>query len=266
MTAAMLFAATLSNAIIAPAIAQAADDSRIETLFWESVATSDDRAQYAAYLTRFPNGVFAELARLKMAAIDRRTGAAPAAASPASTPTPAPSAMVAAGMTAPMALAAPASQPVRMPSATPAPAAPTNVKAMSVAQLLDQGAPQKTTAYFGRDAVAQALPAPPVLTPAPALVFPARFCDAEERNRFHESSYTTARAISNENNQKTIAHSQALQQVYDRFAATHDELAMTMISETATAYQAVAAQAFTDSKAIAARYTELMAVPIGDCD
>lgn len=37
-----------------------------ETLFWQSVAGSNDRAMYQAYLDQYPNGAFATLAQLKL--------------------------------------------------------------------------------------------------------------------------------------------------------------------------------------------------------
>jgi len=39
---------------------------RVEVAFWESVQQSDDPAEYALYLERFPNGQFAELAATRL--------------------------------------------------------------------------------------------------------------------------------------------------------------------------------------------------------
>lgn len=42
------------------------DDSAFDVRFWESIATSNNPAMFAAYLKRFPNGNFADLARVKL--------------------------------------------------------------------------------------------------------------------------------------------------------------------------------------------------------
>ena len=42
----------------------------LEALFWDTVRTSRDPAEYRAYLARFPNGNFAELARSRIAQIE----------------------------------------------------------------------------------------------------------------------------------------------------------------------------------------------------
>lgn len=55
----------------------------MEALFWDSVRGSRDPAEYRAYLTQFPNGSFAELARGRIAQLEAatRTAATPAAPS-----------------------------------------------------------------------------------------------------------------------------------------------------------------------------------------
>ena len=63
-----------------PALAQANPvDSQFELAFWQAVATSEDKAQYEAYLAKYPNGTFSALATLKIAALGR--GAASPSAS-----------------------------------------------------------------------------------------------------------------------------------------------------------------------------------------
>lgn len=42
------------------------DDSALDVRFWESISTSTNPAMFAAYLRRFPNGNFADLARVKL--------------------------------------------------------------------------------------------------------------------------------------------------------------------------------------------------------
>ncbi|MBA4094606.1 MAG: hypothetical protein C0489_11030 [Candidatus Accumulibacter sp.] len=230
-------------------------------LFWESIADSDDRAQYYAYLSRFPAGLFADLARLKIAALDRRVGAAPA---------PAPQPVAVSPVAAP---AAPPSPPAAMVQANAAPAvaqvmpaAATTLASMSGADLFASALGQASKPFAAAATVTQAVPAAPALAAVPALTLPARFCSAEARNVFHETVYRNAKAIADENSRKTIDHARAIQTVYDRFAAEHDAPAMPTVARTAAAYQAVAAEAYRESSAIAARHSEVMAVPIGDCD
>src|SRR5215471_10911652 len=41
--------------------------TEIDVAFWRSVENTRDRSELQAYLNRFPNGIFAELARLRLA-------------------------------------------------------------------------------------------------------------------------------------------------------------------------------------------------------
>ena len=57
-----------------------------ENIFWQSIMNSENPAEFEAYLRRFPNGVFSELAQARMTALaaspgGRRPGASGAAAS-----------------------------------------------------------------------------------------------------------------------------------------------------------------------------------------
>jgi hypothetical protein len=54
------------------AAAPAARDDRAELLFWETVRAGGTEADYRAYLDRFPQGVFAPLARARLAEIEAR--------------------------------------------------------------------------------------------------------------------------------------------------------------------------------------------------
>ncbi|TQF76505.1 caspase family protein, partial [Elioraea sp. Yellowstone] len=54
----------------APPVAAGAD-AATERLFWESIRDSRNVAEFEAYLTRYPNGVFSELARARIAALAR---------------------------------------------------------------------------------------------------------------------------------------------------------------------------------------------------
>lgn len=137
---------------------------------------------------------------------------------------------------------------------------------MSDADLFASALGQARKPFATAAAVTQAVPPSPALATVPALTLPARFCSAEARNAYHETIYKNAKAVADENSRKTIEHAQAIQAVYDRFAAEHDAPAMTTVARAAAAYQTVAAEAYRESSAIAARHAEVMAVPVGDCD
>ena len=49
-----------------------ASNQQAELLFWESIKHSDNPATFEAYLTQFPNGVFAGLAQAKVDELKRR--------------------------------------------------------------------------------------------------------------------------------------------------------------------------------------------------
>jgi hypothetical protein len=71
------------NVPAAPTPAPAPRDDRTEILFWESVRAGNTAADYRAYLDRFPAGVFAPLARARLAAMEAPAMAAlPAAPGP----------------------------------------------------------------------------------------------------------------------------------------------------------------------------------------
>jgi hypothetical protein len=71
--------------------APAADKSVQENLFWESAQKSNSPADYKAYLDAFPNGLYAPLAKNRIAAVS-----APPAAPPGAAPAVQPAALVAA--------------------------------------------------------------------------------------------------------------------------------------------------------------------------
>lgn len=48
-----------------------ADLRTVELTYWQSVAASDDTTQLNAYLSRYPTGEFADLARAKIASLER---------------------------------------------------------------------------------------------------------------------------------------------------------------------------------------------------
>jgi tetratricopeptide (TPR) repeat protein len=68
-----------------PQPAPAAALLAVELSFWDSIKNTNDPAEYAAYLKKYPEGQFAELARIRLRALEaQRNGAAP---QPATAPT-----------------------------------------------------------------------------------------------------------------------------------------------------------------------------------
>ena len=70
------FAAALQGALVGGG-ATRGTDAEIE--FWRSIQSSSDPAEFAVYLKEFPDGVYAELARIKMAKLPAASDLAPAA-------------------------------------------------------------------------------------------------------------------------------------------------------------------------------------------
>ena len=69
-------AAKQSTQAPSPAV-PGSDNSALEIAFWTSVKDSDDPAALEAYLKRYPNGVFGELARLRLQALEDLANPAP---------------------------------------------------------------------------------------------------------------------------------------------------------------------------------------------
>lgn len=68
---------------------KAAEELRAEMVFWESIRSSTDPADFRAYVEQYPQGRFAALARNRLAALTPQPAApatAPAAATPSSAP------------------------------------------------------------------------------------------------------------------------------------------------------------------------------------
>jgi uncharacterized caspase-like protein len=60
--------------------------NEIELEFWRSVRASDKAEEYSAYLTRYPNGNFASIARARLAALQADVGAKGAGGPPSNNP------------------------------------------------------------------------------------------------------------------------------------------------------------------------------------
>lgn len=251
-----------------PLVAQAQHNgvgSQFELSFWQSVADSQDPAQYQAYLSQYPNGTFSALARAKIAAIARSQAAAQGVAPPAAAAPVAPAAPVAIPAAPPAAVAVPAPMPAppppaaNPPAADQAPAAPPSLADQLSALAQSQGARKDEAAP------PSALPPEPPLRDVPAVNLPAHFCSAAERNAFHQSVYVPAKAAADANNDITIAHLGALQAVYDGYANAGKHVAMNEVAAVSKAYSVTAVTAHEVSVRYKDIYTALMAVPIIKC-
>ena len=66
----------------APAINPESNDTTIENTFWTSIKDGTDRSEFEAYLKRYPDGHFADLARNRVAALERTAASSQLAAAP----------------------------------------------------------------------------------------------------------------------------------------------------------------------------------------
>lgn len=146
----------------APAAASApaapSPDKTMELTFWTSIKDGDDAADFEAYLRRYPDGHYSDLARNRIAAIARK--AAAAAPPPAPPPQPPPTPKPAAPATKPAAPPPkPAAAPPRpQPAPARAPAPPPAKKSGSSVPLLIGGLIAILAAGYG---VSQLLPGKP---------------------------------------------------------------------------------------------------------
>jgi uncharacterized caspase-like protein len=155
LTGAFYFKSGAKVAAAAPAPAapakpatNGAEAGATETLFWQSIKDSQDAAEFEAYLARYPNGTFSDLARAKVMRLAsgdvaslERTPTAPVAAAPAvANPAPQPEPEVAAPAPAEpeqQAALEPEPEPEPEPAAVAAPSGAIQLSE-SVAAKLDQ--------------------------------------------------------------------------------------------------------------------------------
>lgn len=230
-----------------------------ELSFWESVANSNDPAQFEAYLAQYPQGTFSGLARAKIAAL--APPAAPVAAQPASVPaiTAPPPAPVAAPLAAipapPPVVAPPVAQAV---PATPAPA----LSLLEQLTAVGKGPQAAPTALFTETGP---VPARPTLSAAAAPALPDHFCSAAERNSYHDSVYVPAVAVADRNNEATIAHLKNVQALHGEAIAAKNIAGANALAREATAFKPVADEAYGARAAMTELFARIMAVPVKGC-
>ena len=115
ITGTEIYLVPAARPVAAPAPAPAAADSAAtDALAWQGAVSADSAAAYQTYLRAFPNGLFAKLARDKVAAMSAAAAPVPVAA-PVATPAPAPAPLARAAMPEPAVSAAPVPAPVAPP-------------------------------------------------------------------------------------------------------------------------------------------------------
>jgi hypothetical protein len=293
-----LLAGSATGASCGPAFAQAAGTAtqaggQADIVFWQSVSNSNDRAQYEAYLAAFPEGLFARLARAKIAASGpAQPQAAPvsvAAMAVAAAPAPAsaPAVVTAAPAAAPALVAAPLPAP---PSASvPAPAAAaaipdlgTSAMAASPGGPAVAGTPVGTTPLLDAPYVAQlramamaqgnrhqigsaVLPARPVIVGAGSVDLPPQFCSLVERNEFHEARYRPVIDRATENNARAIAHMELLTRMFDEAMGRGDNNAANALAQESKSYEPVAKAMYFERAALDPIFPRIMALPVVAC-
>ncbi len=83
-----VFAGLARAKIDALAKQEAAAANQSDTAFFQAIQNSDNKADFEAYLSQYPNGTFASLAKARIAAIEDRARQASAAANTAANPAP----------------------------------------------------------------------------------------------------------------------------------------------------------------------------------
>ncbi len=83
-----VFAGLARAKIDALAKQEAASANQSDTAFFQAIQNSDNKADFEAYLSQYPNGTFASLAKARIAAIEDRARQASAAANAAANPAP----------------------------------------------------------------------------------------------------------------------------------------------------------------------------------
>ena len=129
-----------------------------ELAFWQSIDSSSDPSLYEAYLTRYPNGTFSEIARAKIVALHGRT-------------TPQSTSGTTAAPTVSPALTVPVAPPAPPASIAPSPMAPPAVYTQTAAPAPVASAPPA----YATPAVVQpaVMPGPSAAAPSPGGAAPA---------------------------------------------------------------------------------------------
>lgn len=247
------------------AYAQAAGSgSDFELVYWKAIQEKLTPEKLEAYLRQFPNGVFAELARLELQEIRAKANASTSATLPP-TPVQVPAPVVVAPPTA-ISPAAPIlnlAPPPTLASASP-PARPSSGNLLD--DVMVASSRQPTAPVTALAAPVVTLPPRPTMAVVPVVSLPDNFCSALERNTFHDRTYRPARSVANTNNENAIAYLEELKRKYVEYEQAGDLDALKLIADTAKAYAPAAEQAYETSVQYDHLFGQLMAVPVVKCD
>lgn len=269
-----ILACATALAMMPPALAHAQapeTGSDFDLVFWKSVSENMTAEKLRAYLRQFPDGVFAELAQLKLREFEGeaepspRTGSSMMSA-PATAPARAPAgaANAAPSFTPPPApVPAPAPAPPPPPAPAPAPATPTARPAPPASGGNPLVAELMAATGSAREGVA--IPERPALAAVPHVAIPSAFCSALDRNTFHDRVYRPARDIANANNEEAIAYLEDLNAVYEGYRREGHFDATDQLARAAQAYKPIAADAYEVSVRYERMFDRLMATPLTRC-
>ncbi|WP_148715917.1 hypothetical protein [Chitinolyticbacter meiyuanensis] len=85
----------VTSSYAAPKSSRVGDSEEAQILFWETIKDSKDEAEFRAYLERYPDGVYSELAKIKLARLQRPAAAVAPPPVPSVVPQPTTKAVVA---------------------------------------------------------------------------------------------------------------------------------------------------------------------------
>ncbi len=241
----------LALGFAAPAHAQLASNAKdnsspAEVAFWQSVSETRDPAQYEAYLSAFPQGLFAGLARAKIAGLSG-SSAQPASADVPKIATPA--------------VSAPAAQLIPAVLTVAAGSSVSGLDSSFVEQLralaLSQGDRYRNVSIV--------IPPRPAMSAVGQLDVPAQFCSANERNAFHEDRFRPAIERASKNNTDAIAHMTMLARLAGEAQAKGDGNTSGALANESKNYEPVAQSIYLERTALASAFSRIMAVPVVPC-
>jgi tetratricopeptide (TPR) repeat protein len=103
---------------------------------------------------------------------------------------------------------------------------------------------------------------PPALSDTPLAALPPRFCTAQQRNAYYDSTYLPLKTQANANAQAAAAYLERLDVLIDKYKA---DVAYSGLKAEWTRWKDVYDDRFAQSQAIGRQYDAYLAVPIG-CD
>lgn len=227
--------------------------NQAELLFWQSVADSRDPAQFKTYLAAFPSGLFAGLARAKIAWL--------ASAQAQTERTDSPSSITSKSALSPSGLPAPSAVESKAASAFAPIAGAAGLEPAFVEELRTMALSQGRRHLVG----ATALPARPSMDAVGVFQLPEKFCSAADRNAFHDSHFLPLINLASANNARAIAHMKLLTRLSAEALAKGDISGSNLLAKESASYEPVAKTAYLERSALDPMFPRLMAVPVALC-